>query len=462
MKIFYSFFIAAVFMGVRCMAQTDLTPTLIFPVNYLPTGPHTFDVMIKNVGSTNIGVNAYKIGWQINNGPVSEAATTAPLYGLAPGNGVRVKGGFNVNFPAAGIYKLKVWTRGTTITDGNNANDTIIQTVKVLNNLPLKNVVMEVFKHQPCCPCVDAAAYEDTAVAHRANYSVVNIYCGSTDVLYNADGDAINDMFSLAHPNVFFDRFLFPYALDLENHFFTLNDVYQLRNMNERDEYYEPLQVSFVSATFDQNSRAFKIKLKAKAYDTLAGDLRFNLYLTEDSVKGYQACAPDPNNYYHNKVLRHMFGGTWGKQSSLPSVMYPAQEQTYEFNYTMPANYKTNQLNLVGLVQTYNRDSTKRRIINSVKMRFPDALTLAVSHTTANAAVAVYPSPADDQLHISIKPFTGQPVAASMTDINGRTVRRITINKTDTELDIADLNTGIYFIRMVQDGVARSFKVTKR
>lgn len=457
----------ALLISTACFGQGDIKPTYIFPVDYLPVGTHTFDVMLQNAGNTNIGMSsiAYKIGWQVDNGAAMEATPTAPTYGLFPGQAVRVEGSFNATFSTVGSHHLKVWTRAVNFNDINHANDTIVQVVKVLPYVPVKNVVMEVFKHQACCPCFDAANYEDTAVTVDPHYSVANIYCGPIDVLYNAEGDTINDEFQLPHPNVFFDRYTFPYAYTQQRGFYTLDDVYDLTDMHERERYYQPVEVSFSSAGFDNASRLLKVKLKAKAYDTLSGDLRFNLYVTEDSIKAYQACAvPDPNNYYHMNVLRRMCGETWGKSGSLPATLMPGQEVFYEFNYTVPQSYVLNHLHLIGLVQQYSSDTSKRWILNSAKISFGNALTLDVQEMTnsSDRGVHIFPNPVTGKAYMDIPQFSGNAIDASLTDITGKQLKRIIISGPHTEIEMHDLSSGIYFINLVLDGRQRTFKIIKK
>lgn len=449
MKLKYSFLIVVMLTSFISHAQ-DLTPTMVFPVDYLPIGTHKFDLMVKNVGSGIIPYNGFKIGWAVDNGMINEQSPAIPTYGIVAGGMERTAGNFTATFSTVGLHTLKVWTRTTSVTDANTANDTIIKIVKVLPYVPAKNVILEVFKHQACCPCIDAAEYEDTAVNPYGKYAVANIYTGPSDPLYNAEGDTLNDLYQLAHPNVFFDRFLFPYKIDLENNFFVQNNIYQLRNMKERDRYYEPLEVFVAQAMFDSSSRLLKVKLKAKVYDTISKNYRFNLYVTEDSIKGYQGCYTPPNDYYHSHVVRKMAGGTWGSINSLPAIMYPAVDYFYEFTYTIPVNYKLQHLTLIPLVQQFDNDKMNSRIINSSKINFNNAIALTPNFVASvdPQKIQFYPNPATDKLIIEMKGSLEKPIYAEVIDAAGKVVKQFTVKEQKQEVNISDLPPSTYTLKM--------------
>jgi|GEM_PF-2327952 len=449
MKLKYSFLISILLTSFLSNAQ-DLTPTMVFPVDYLPIGTHKFDLMIKNVGASTVPYNGFKIGWSMDNGMITEQPPAIPTYGIVSGGRERAAGNFTATFSTAGLHTLKVWTRTTSVTDVNTANDTIIKIVKVLPYVPAKNVILEVFKHQACCPCIDAVGYEDTAVNPYGKYAVANIYTGPSDSLYNAEGDTLNDLYQLAHPNVFFDRFLFPYQTNLENDFFILNNVYQLKNMKERDRYYEPLEVAVLQATFDSSTRLLKVKLKAKVYDTISKNYRFNLYVTEDSVKGYQGCYTPPNDYYHNHVVRKMIGGTWGSINSLPAIMYPSVDYFYEFTYTIPASYKLQHLTLIPLVQQFDNDKMNSRIINSSKISFKNAIALSPSFVASvdQQKIQIYPNPATDKLIIEMSESFKKTMYAEVINVAGKVVKQFIIKEQKQEVNIADLPPSTYTLKI--------------
>lgn len=444
-------------------AQADLKPTLVYPGDYFPAGNHVFDVMLQNIGTAVVPMNGYKIGWQVNNGPITEATPATPTYGIAPNTPVvRSTGNFSASFPSPGIYKLKVWTRTLTVNDINPANDTFVKTVEVLPYVPVKNVLMEVFKHQACCPCIGAACYEDSVVSKKATYAIANIYTVKTDVLYNAEGRVPDSIWAFGHPAILFDRYIFPHATKIERPVTSINNQDVVRDMHERERYYSPLEVSFHASSFNTSTRELKVKLKARVYDTISGDLRFNLYLTEDSIKAWQGCAtPDPYDYYHRHVVRKMCGGGWGQSGSLPATLYPGQDYLHEFIYTVPATYNVNKMELIGLVQQYNTDLSKRVIINSKKIGFNQSLTLAVNTLAVNDEVSIYPNPVKDKLFVTHT--AAKALSVVLCSIDGREVLRENLNSKTSVLDMSNLPAGTYFVRVADEqAVIKTSVVIKR
>jgi len=444
-------------------AQPDLKPVKVFPVDYLPVGTHKFDVMVQNSGTTFVPWGGFKICWKVDNGPVNEVLPVTPTFAVAAGSQqVRSQGNFMAAFPTAGNHTLKVWTKLVSQTDANTANDTITHLVKVREQMPLKNVLFEVFKHQACCPCFPAAIYEDTVVSLKANYAIANIYTYNGDVIYNSDGEVINDQYGLAHPSVLYDRYRFPYANSLERNWYTMGSDYILEDINERDRYYEPVEVKFNTFSYNSSTRLLKVKLRATFFDTVSGDLRFNLYLTEDSVKAWQGCAvPDPYDYYHHHVLRYMAGGPWGQSGSIPASVSAGQTVSYEFTYTLPAAWKTDQINLIGLVQRYETDDQKRRVYNSTQMRFTEGATLAIAGPDdITEGIKLYPNPAAGKLFVETGGGNGR-IAFSIIGLNGRVLHHEEAAGSRTELDIRQLPAGVYLLRATAEHGVKTIRFTK-
>lgn len=426
----------------RTYAQIDVSVADVFPLTYQVPGTHHFDVALRATGSSGIGM--FNVSWQLNGGTV-QTVQKGPGTGM---DGHVTDPAFTVTLPSAGTYTFKLWVQSFSVADTNPLNDTILRTIKVFNALPKKNVVLEVFKHLACCPCYDAAVYEDTFINQNSTYAIANIYTVSTDAIYNLQGDSVNAIYDNGHPMPLLDRYKFGYLQNLSSSFYSLCSSYTLESYGEREQYYEPASVSFKSMIYNASTRELKVKLNAKFYDDLSGDYRFNLYLTEDSILSYQACATNPNNYYHMFVVREMLGGSWGQQGSLPATIHNNDQDEYEFTYTIPAAYNTNNMKLIGFVQTYNTDSFSRRILNSTQMSFKDGLSLSAKNvTTSPVSIKVYPNPASNTLYIHPAGLNNQNYTISIYDMAGKRVYQAQ-KAADTEINITDLSPANYIIKI--------------
>lgn len=442
MKKLAALLVSLLFAG-AALAQADLKTVYLTGSSYLRPGTYPFVVGLTNIGTQSA---AFRVYWQLDNGPVQSQLPSMPNVLPATGYTVPMRGdSFKFTFTTPGTIRLKIWVKPLFGVDPNPSNDTLTKIIKVMSNLPDKNVVLEVYKHQICGPCYPAAVFNHTNVEPLANHSLVHLYTDPRDSLYNADAETFNDLYWLAHPAAMFDRYKFPDAPSLEVKYFSTQTSYELEQFRVHDYYYEPLSVSITSMSLDTPTRLLKLRLKAKAFDTLSGDLRFNVWLTEDSLKFYQAEAPDPFNYWHRQVLRAFIGGIWGKQGSMPPSLSAGQEVSYDFQYTIPARYKLRHLTVIGMVQVYKADSSQRRIINSTRAK---AMTkLGTDKVTTNLDVSIYPNPAGSELHLrlntGVKP---DGLQLSIADAGGKVLLQQEVRESSSVIDISRLPAGTYLL----------------
>jgi hypothetical protein len=431
----------------------DWAAIAVSPLELQIPGTHLFNFTVKNVAST--GFQPSTLYWQQDNGAIQSVALSYGDYKIYSLAALVKKAAMTVTLPAVGGYQLKAWIKVTG--DTNPANDTVTQTISVYDALPKKNVVFEVFKHQKCGPCYEAAVYTNKYIAQDSNYAVANIYTDPNDVIYNSDGAVMNSAFGFAHPAPVYDRFQFPFFASLEGLYVSGGGM---TGYKERERYYEPLQVYFKSVSYDVASRQLKIKVAAKAWLNTGGDLRFNVYLTEDDIKAYQEDAPDPYNYYHKRVLRAMLGGPWGVQGSLPATINKSNEYEYEFTYGLPYGYDRDKMHLIALVQHYDTDKLKRRILNSAELHMTEALSVKETTTLGNVAFSVYPNPAQSILKVSFGDKPTHALALSLADMTGKV--HITQNITgDADLDITQLAAGTYILSIDDGQVVSTCTVVK-
>ncbi len=63
-----------------------------------------------------------------------------------------------------------------------------------------------------------------------------------------------------------------------------------------------------------------------------------------------------------------------------------------------------------------------------------------------NLKLNIYPNPANDVLNITSELATIQTV--SVVDLNGRTVKQVELNKTYSQINVSDLNSGVYMLNI--------------
>ncbi len=433
-------------------AQTDLTLHEIYPTEYARTGDvQKIYARVGNTGTNVIQVSNITMYWQVQGGSVQSGTVTGTYPVIIVGNQQVEIGGANVAFQVpsfSGQYDLKVWVK--VAGDNFPANDTLVRTFKAIDNLPVKNVLLEVYKHQGCGPCYPADTMVKSQIDPISHYNNVNIYTGSGDVLYCAEGDAMENILGTStHPTVTFDHFNFPVE-GMVHSFYTLNGQKYLDHLGRREEYLEPVEVKFNTLVLDKVARTITTEISAKFYDDVNKELRFNLYVLEDSVMAYQSSAPNPNNYYHSKVMRTALGGAWGLANSIPNPALTGQTYTHQFTYTVPANYDMQKLRLIALVGEYGAGKYQRKTYNSAKVILKDYwdTPLSVASQNREAGIRVYPNPASDYLNIKFEDHI-RPSYLSIQDVSGRVIQKI--NHKMKMIDINSLTPATYFITIVDE-----------
>jgi hypothetical protein len=123
---------------------------------------------------------------------------------------------------------------------------------------------------------------------------------------------------------------------------------------------------------------------------------------------------------------------------------------------------------------TYNLDAySGQQVYIAIQCVSDDAFVFMVddfSVTSASASVdsalagsfSVYPNPATDVLNIS-NSINAEINAITITDLNGRTVKQITANgSVDSQINISDLNAGVYFVNINSNEGSLTKKIVKK
>ncbi|WP_445722620.1 T9SS type A sorting domain-containing protein [Flavobacterium sp.] len=86
-----------------------------------------------------------------------------------------------------------------------------------------------------------------------------------------------------------------------------------------------------------------------------------------------------------------------------------------------------------------------------------DTLLSNDDFNSSSANISIYPNPVNDVLNISSPDFELQSI--TVTDINGRIVKDNKANNTNVEMNVSDLNSGVYFINVktIDGSVVKKF-----
>lgn len=134
--------------------------------------------------------------------------------------------------------------------------------------------------------------------------------------------------------------------------------------------------------TYDESTQEIIASISGTFEQAINNEVRFNVYVIEDNVVGsgtgwdqanyynntvghpyYQKGNP-VKNYPHMAVVRATLGGPWGAANSIPQPVVSGMTAKYGFSIKKPANWKLENIKLVGMVANYTANS--RQILNSV------------------------------------------------------------------------------------------------
>ena len=128
-----------------------------------------------------------------------------------------------------------------------------------------------------------------------------------------------------------------------------------------------------------------------------------------------------------------------------------AGENPFEFNIIATAG---------GVAATPNTVASNGLFDNLlIRTSSTDTLLGVADVVAQTASISVYPNPATDVVNIA-----GADISkVKFTDINGRTVKSLTVNSTETAINISDLSSGIYMMSLeTTDGATTTKKLLKK
>jgi Outer membrane protein Omp28 len=458
--------LAAALPAAVCAQAYDLTVVEAASYRYVSPGQYVFKPVVRNLGTQ--AITSFRLNWRVDNGPVEQCAiNTFEVYPLIIANVTnRVIACQPLNLPALGMHTLEVWCdmlNGFAV-DQNTANDLLSQTIEVLPYVPSKQVLVDYFTHTICQPCGEDG--EPKVAAMEAQFPGlvhgVAIHAASGDPYSSSSTLALNDSLHVgAHPRVFLDRFKFPWFDDLFT--YSAYDYYvPWRMAGDRLEYPEPLEVRFNDISYNSTTRVMEAEVAIDFVASMNEPLAVNLFITEDSVFGYQAGAPQPNNHYHRHVFRRELNGILGMPGDIPANVAAGNSYSRSFTTVLPTGWNEDRIVLYAFVQHLNdQDYLDRRILNmTAENMLNNDVGLDEDRT---GEMMLWPALAPEQVHLKIERPLGQGDRIDVVSADGKLLRVLPSygGQVIFEIPTSGMSAGGYAVVVRQDGsvVSRRFVV---
>jgi hypothetical protein len=84
----------------------------------------------------------------------------------------------------------------------------------------------------------------------------------------------------------------------------------------------------------------------------------------------------------------------------------------------------------------------------------------AIQTRTCNVDISIYPNPVTDKLHINL-PETALPCSIQLTDASGKLLKQLSINQTQTIVDMQNYKSGIYLLSVNNKNLIWTKKVVR-
>lgn len=488
------FLISILFLSVLKMAQGQSRNMAMYnqadtKTYYLQTNtPYKIPFVVVEKGP--IYTSKLKYSYSVNGGDT--VSTTVTLDKSHPTSCVnnfnlssyRVEFSVPLVLPSEGSYRLKIWIDSLDgLVDINHSNDTLVRNYKAINNLPPRKGLTEYGFHVTCGPCGESGPpYIESLLSTFEPYSVLvklhnyGIPASQFSKLDCPEAIQIDEMFiDNAHPkftfnradirpysNPNFEKFLFYPDVDFcpTNHNYFMQDIPFFTSVPSD---LDVQQFAFNSVT---NELSFQMQAVFPDAITFAQEARMSCMLVEDSIYDYQYDngGPGLDSAWHRNVLRTVFGGSWGKQGSLPAEVVADQPYTLNLSGVLKPAWNKKQLYLVPTLQYYNSVAKKREVLNVKRIRVPDLSVLAGNLPVKEQnPVSVYPNPADGIAWVEAG--NGQLIIeCTVLSIDGKKQFCLStetdLNSTSVSIPTKDIANGSYLLSVsLADGTQKTIRL---
>ena len=430
-------------------------------------GIYPINGTITNTASNTI--TSLDISWQVGAGTVNNQTLTG--LNILPGASYNFSCNLPWNASTSGATTLTVTVSNTNGGDSNASNNTIIKNINVVNEIFSKTVVYEEGTGTWCGWCVRGhVGLKDMAHNHPAT-SFIGIAVHNQDPMAVPAYDAAIGTFIAGYPSGIINRNIG----EVDPGLTTLESAYQAELAKI------PLaKINIPDANWNATTRQITFNADAKfALDLTNANYNLASIIIENGVKGTTA-AYGQKNYYsgggngplidweginwsnyastipaatmvYNHVGRTLLGGFTGYAGSIPSSVSYNSTYTYAFSHTLSPVQNINNIEVVAIII----DNATGLIVNANNFDLGAKVILANNTFQTNAKFSVAPNPSTGTITIN----TEKTVRLSVIDVLGKVVYTNDQVDVNTNIDLSNLQKGIYLVKVIGDNVYSTEKL---
>jgi|GEM_PF-1031021 len=452
--------------------------------------PHTDDISVNSINTPDavlVGPNVDITG-TIRNLSNQEALTSFDLtYSIDGGaqvatyniSGLNVASGAYYNFThnipwvaTPGSHTLAVTVSNPNgNTDINTSNNATSKNVLIVNEVFPRVIVAEEQTGTKCQYCLAGKLGMETMdLNNPSNYIGIEIHSSTfgTDPMTVASIEsAFQGIYGSGQPHVALNRLVddHPAADEMMDNTF-INDVRAMMPVAKAE---------INSLNYNTASREITFVAEATfAVDITGGNFGFAVAIIEDNVTGttsgysqvngfngtstnfttpitniHSTTAGNPipaANMVYAHVARAYIGGFLGNAGSIPTDVTYNNPVTYSFNYTIPAAYDENEIEVV--VMIINR--TTGEVVNAVK----SDLSTGISKIN-KANFNIYPNPTTGLVNIE----GAEGAQVLVYNMIGEVVYSVANTTATTSMDLSSLQSGNYIVKVINNKEVATLKI---
>ena len=423
--------------------------------------PFTVKGILSNNGKNTL--NSFTLNYSVNNGPVVSAnATGVNLASFAQANYTHSSGWTP---SAVGTYTIKVWTSNPNGgVDGNNSNDTAYATVNVVDTFYTRMPLYEVFSSSTCGPCKPGNENFHSVVANFPDQYV------SIKYQQNFPGSG--------------DPYFTTEALNRRS-YYAINSIPRM----EVDGGWDQNASSFTSALHNQTKAKPAFFWIEPTYEILLGENTIKYCVDIEPLQTMNNVTLQIaiiekityNNVGNNfetefrNVMKKMMPSEIGRKINLVkgTTFTLCEEYKFKGSYRLPAN-ASSQINHA--IEHSVEDFSNLTIAVWLQNDANKEVYQANFGTNLNTSIQVenldefmlFPNPAPDQALATFSTDKAMDVSLELFNSIGQRVEyqaagMMPAGNHQVSFSVANLSSGIYFVRITADGVAstRQLSVVK-
>lgn len=411
---------------------------------YVPYGEENeITGTIKNMGTTQI--TTFDISYSIDEAtPVVMSVT-----GLNLDFGQSYEFTHDATFvlPESGTYNIVTTVENINGgLDDNPDNNTIASVISAVPFIPEKKVFGEEATGTWCGWCIRGICFMDY-MSETYPDTWIGVAVHNNDPMVNTTYDNGIGNYIGGYPSALVDRAVGDAdPSDMEKYY------------TERMEAVSPATIDIVNYSYDPETRVVDFDLSSEFVADINHELRFNVVIAEDSLWG-TASGWNQANYYsggsygpmcgyenlastvpaadmhYDHVAREILGGWAGTEGSLPLSIQTGDVLTYNYNFTIPDDWNYEKMHFIGLLI----DQTTGEVLNA-----NNVLTyVGVNDNPVNDNVKIFPNPTTGLVYVK----NVDNAQVNIFNTSGALVGSYS-NFSSGHINLSDLNSGIYFVRV--------------